>query len=211
LSLSSGAKLRQRSALAPPPKRRDSAASRQRLLTAAAAEFAAHGFAGARVDRIAAAAQANKGLIYIYFGDKDGLFDAVLDSCTAETVCGVPIDAADLPGYAGRLFDYYHYDHPHLLRLVTWARLDGRSTPAAHERRKASYRRRAEAIRAAQRAGTVTSATGAPQILDMIESLAVARTSEARGVIPDGRRLKRERTAHRQAITEAVRRIVQVE
>ena len=190
------------------PKRRDSAASRRRLLAAAAAEFVAHGIAGARVDRIAADAQANKRLIYDYFGDKNGLFDAVLDSFTAEAVGAVPIDADDLPAYAGRLFDY-HYDHPHLLRLVTWARLEGRSTPAAQKQRKTSYIRRTDAIKAAQQAGIVTTAIGAAQILDLIESLAVGWRSAARGVLADARQLKRERTAHRNAVTEAVRRIVQ--
>lgn len=190
------------------PKRRDAAASRRRLLAAAAAEFVAHGVAGARVDRIAADAQANKRLIYDYFGDKDGLFDAVLDSFTAKAVGAVPIDGEDLPGYAGRLFDY-HYDHPHLLRLVTWARLEGRSTQTAHEQRKASYIRRTKAIEAAQRAGIVTTAIGAAQILDLVESLAVGWTSAARGVLADARQLKRERTVHRDAVTEAVRRIVQ--
>jgi AcrR family transcriptional regulator len=43
---------------------RDSAATKERLLAAATDEFAAHGIAGARVDRIAAAARANKQLIY---------------------------------------------------------------------------------------------------------------------------------------------------
>ena len=100
------------------PRRRDAAASRERLLTAAAAEFVAHGVAGARVDRIAAAAGANQRLIYDYFGDKDALFDAVLDRFTEEAVGAVPIDADDLPAYAGRLFDY-HCDNPDLLRLVT--------------------------------------------------------------------------------------------
>ena len=193
---------------AQPPKRRDADASRQRLLAAAAAEFVAHGVAGARVDRIAADAHANKRLIYDYFGDKNGLFDAVLDSFTAEAVGAVPIDADDLPGYAGRLFDY-HYDHPRLLRLVTWARLEGRSTPAAHEQRKTSYIRRTKAIKEAQRAGIVTTKISAVQILDLVESLAVGWTSTARGVVVNARQLNRERTAHRTAITEAVRRIVQ--
>src|SRR5262245_36095226 len=121
------------------PRRRDATASKQRLLTAAANEFVAHGIAGARVDRIAAAAQANKRLIYDYFGDKDALFDAVLERFTEQAVDAVPIDADDLPAYAARLFDY-HYDHAHLLRLVTWARLEGRTTPSAQQRRKASYR-----------------------------------------------------------------------
>jgi len=190
------------------PRRRNAAASKQRLLAAATAEFVAHGVAGARVDRIAAAADANKRLIYDYFGDKDGLFDAVLERFTEDAVGAVPIDATDLPAYAARLFDY-HCDHPDLLRLVTWARLEGRTTPSAQEQRRASYRRRAAAIDNAQRAGTVTSALSGSQLLDLIESLAVGWTAAARGVLATPRQLKAERTAQRQAIAEAVRRIVE--
>jgi AcrR family transcriptional regulator len=111
-------------------RRRDSAATKRRLLVAATEEFAERGVAGARVDRIAAAAQANKRLIYDYFGDKDGLFDAVNDAYINRIVDSVPIDADDLPGYAGRLFDYL-MDNPDLLRLLTWARLERRATPDA--------------------------------------------------------------------------------
>ena len=76
---------------------RDSAATRRRLLKAARGEFPARGIAGARVDRIASAANANKAQIYHYFGDKDGLFDAVLESITEEAVGAVPIDADAAP------------------------------------------------------------------------------------------------------------------
>ncbi len=58
---------------------RDAAATRQRLIDAARAEFAQYGIAGARVDRIATNAGANKAQIYNYFGSKDRLFDAVWD------------------------------------------------------------------------------------------------------------------------------------
>lgn len=57
---------------------RDPASTRQRILDAAAEAFAARGFAGARVDRIAAAAGVNKRMLYHYFGDKQGLHRAVL-------------------------------------------------------------------------------------------------------------------------------------
>jgi AcrR family transcriptional regulator len=186
---------------------RDSAATRRRLVGAAREEFTARGIAGARVDRIAAAANANKAQIYHYFGDKDGLFDAVLENCTEQAVGAVPIDTDDLPGYATRLFDY-HFDHPDLLRLVTWARLEGRTTPSTQAQRTISYQRRAEVIRAAQQNGRVTEALSATQILDMIESLAVGWTTTARGLLVDARRLKRERSAYRAGIAEAVHRIV---
>lgn len=53
---------------------------RDRILSAAEAEFAAHGFAGARVDRIAAAAGVNKQLLFHYFESKAGLYRAVAEA-----------------------------------------------------------------------------------------------------------------------------------
>src|SRR5213596_2971554 len=98
---------------------RDAEATRQRLLDAAAQEFAARGIAGARVDRIAEAARSNKAQIYHYFGSKDELFDAVFADMAGSTVDAVPIDPADLPGYAGRLHDSYRA-RPWVQRLATW-------------------------------------------------------------------------------------------
>jgi len=57
---------------------RDPERTRGRILSAALAEFAARGFAGARVDAIARRAQSNKRMIYHYFGSKQGLFREVL-------------------------------------------------------------------------------------------------------------------------------------
>lgn len=71
---------------------RDPAATRRRILAAAAAEFARAGFAGARVDRIAGDAAANKRMLYHYFGDKRGLLAAVMDAELLETL---PRDQAD--------------------------------------------------------------------------------------------------------------------
>ena len=63
-----------------PPARRDAAASREGLTAAAVAQFARKGFAGARVDEIAAAAGVNKQLVYHYFGNKQGLYLTALES-----------------------------------------------------------------------------------------------------------------------------------
>ena len=102
---------------------RDGQRSRRRLLDAATAEFAAHGIAGARVDRIAASAGVNKSQMYAYFGSKDGLFDAVLRYNLKANLDAVPLTADDLPGYAARLYDSY-VRRPELLRLATWNRLE---------------------------------------------------------------------------------------
>jgi len=52
--------------------------SRDRIVAAAAREFAAHGFAGASVDRIAAAARLNKAMIYYHFRSKAALYHEIL-------------------------------------------------------------------------------------------------------------------------------------
>lgn len=102
---------------------RDGERSRQRLLEAATAEFAAYGVAGARVDRIAAAAQVNKAQLYAWYGSKDGLFDAVFTSHLHRIVDIVPFTADDLPSYAVALYDSYLTD-PELVRLASWNRLE---------------------------------------------------------------------------------------
>jgi len=52
--------------------------SRQRLFAAAATEFAARGFAGASVERIARAARLNKAMIYYHFKSKAALYREIL-------------------------------------------------------------------------------------------------------------------------------------
>ena len=52
--------------------------SRDRIIAAAAAEFAARGFDGAKVDRIAARARVNKAMLYYHFKNKADLYRAIL-------------------------------------------------------------------------------------------------------------------------------------
>ena len=59
---------------------RDPERTRKRLLNAAIREFAEKGYGGARIDKIAERADLNKRLLYHYFGDKDALYLAVLES-----------------------------------------------------------------------------------------------------------------------------------
>lgn len=128
--------------------------TRERLLTAAGAEFAQFGIAGARVDRIAATARANKAQLYAYFGSKDALFDTVFAASLNGIVNAVPLDAEDLPEFAVRLYDEY-LAHPELVRLATWARLERQ--PVGHltadaERLDAS---KLDAIERAQESGFI--------------------------------------------------------
>lgn len=60
------------------------AESRAKILDAALNEFAAHGLAGARTDRIAQAAGVNKALLYYYFESKENLYLAALEMISAK-------------------------------------------------------------------------------------------------------------------------------
>src|ERR1700761_7077700 len=126
----------------------DSAATRARLLSAAHDEFALVGFAGARVDRISAAAGANKQAIYAYFGSKEALFDAVLQSRLTVLADAVPFTPDDIPGYAGALFDELTSEAG-LQRLTQWKALE---RPEASAAELAGHLSQAQAI--ADRYGT---------------------------------------------------------
>lgn len=138
----------------PPSLTAKGEATRRRILEAAVAEFATHGIAGARVDRVAAAAHTNKAQLYAYFGSKDGLFDAVFLDRLHLILDTAPIDADDLADWAVRLYDDY-LERPELVRLAAWHRLErrprGALVDAGHHLEDAKVR----AIAAAQEAGTV--------------------------------------------------------
>jgi AcrR family transcriptional regulator len=125
----------------------DSQATRERILAAATTEFARHGVAGARIDRIAAAAGANKRAIYDYFGDKDALFAVVLEQELSDCAEAVPVAGGDLGDYAERLLEY-HAARPEALRLLLWDALEflGREPLPAEDVRTDKYSKRAEAI-----------------------------------------------------------------
>ena len=103
------------------------AATRRRILDAATEEFAQRGIAGARIERITAAAHTNKAQLYCYFGSKDGLFDTVIADRVNTSTDAVPFDADDLPGWAVRLYDQ-NLCQPDLVRLIAWTRLERRPT-----------------------------------------------------------------------------------
>lgn len=62
---------------------RDPVKSKQTILQAATGEFCQHGFSGARVETIAARSRSNMRMIYHYFGNKEGLYLAVLEAAYA--------------------------------------------------------------------------------------------------------------------------------
>jgi AcrR family transcriptional regulator len=103
---------------------RDPEATRKRILKAAKEEFAKRGLAGARVDTIATRAKANKGMIYHYFGSKDGLFQAVLEEAYADIRGAeqkLDLDRLDPVAAMTRLVEFtwkYYLANPEFLTLV---------------------------------------------------------------------------------------------
>jgi TetR/AcrR family transcriptional regulator len=66
------------------PRHHNSEATREAILEAAERIFGDEGLEGARTDAIAAAAGVNKALLYYYFGSKERLYRAVLESYLAD-------------------------------------------------------------------------------------------------------------------------------
>ncbi|KOU41760.1 TetR family transcriptional regulator [Streptomyces sp. WM4235] len=184
---------------------RDSSATKARLLDAAFAEFATYGIAGARVDRIAEAAQANKRLIYVYFGNKEELFDAVLLRALESGAESVPFYADDLAGYAGSVFDHL-VERPALMRLVLWKQLE---RPGSTDVEARSYRDKIAEVERAQRAGRVDPSMDPADVLTLVMGLSQAWFGAVGGPAAGGQgvdwpaeRLSR----HRAAVVESVRR-----
>ncbi|KQU68964.1 TetR/AcrR family transcriptional regulator [Phycicoccus sp. Root101] len=98
-------------------------ATKGRILNAAFHEFAKFGLAGARVDRIASSASANKRAIYEYFGNKAELFDIVVVDSLWRSAAAIPERWDDVPRYVSDIYDYFA-DNPDLLRLNLWRQLE---------------------------------------------------------------------------------------
>ncbi len=182
--------------------KRDSQATRRRILDEATVEFARHGIAGARVDRIAASAGCNKAMIYAYFTSKDRLFDAVFDAAVVRNVTDVPIDAADLPGYAARLAEQYE-KYPEVDRLATWDRLERGGAGARTTTITAATAHKVEAIAGVQRTGLVSDRLPAATLLELI--YAIARTRFDSVAPGEGAPVPEHR---RETVKEAVARLV---
>jgi AcrR family transcriptional regulator len=94
------------------------------ILQKATTEFAQKGLAGARIDDIAAATQTSKRMIYYYFGNKEGLYLAVLEESyrRMRSIEGA-LHLEDLPPedalrrLAAFTFDHHH-SNPDFVRLV---------------------------------------------------------------------------------------------
>lgn len=112
-----------------PSRTRDAEATQKRILAAAKREFAMSGLAGARVDVIAEKAEANKRMIYHYFGGKEALFTRVLEDAYTDLYQAeqsLKLDHLEpvlaLEALVRFTWNYY-LDNPEFLTLVNSANL----------------------------------------------------------------------------------------
>ncbi|MET7450376.1 TetR family transcriptional regulator [Streptomyces sp. NPDC005574] len=187
---------------------RDPEATKARIFEAAVAEFARYGIAGARIDRIAAEARANKQLIYAYFGNKAELFTQVLGRCMVDLAVAIPVDVDDIEGWIDRLMDY-HADHPELLRLLFWEGIEyGTAELPDEAERQDHYARKVAAVEEGQARGVISDVIPARDLLFLLVALAnwsivvpQMKRVLVGGEDPDGKRL-------RASVKEAARRLV---
>lgn len=186
---------------------RDSEETKRRLFQAATDEFTTHGIAGARIDRIAETAGANKQLIYAYFGNKRELFEAVVSEHVTRFLEEVPFDVSDLPGHAVAMFDFY-VAHPEIAQLGTWHALEPGEADHPIPAVEQAVRRRTRQVTRAQSEGVVSSSVPAADLLALIASITRTWAVATPELLPQ--RIDRRRiAARREAVREATRRLVE--
>jgi AcrR family transcriptional regulator len=122
----------------PPGHARDPRGTQDRILAAALAEFAAEGFAGARVARIARRARVNKRMLYHYFGNKEDLFREIFDRKLRERAGWITEAPADLGASLTYWFEMACEDSD-WIRLIQWEALGtGEGPVIREEERRAS-------------------------------------------------------------------------
>jgi AcrR family transcriptional regulator len=120
-------------------RQRDAERTQREILDVATSEFADRGYAGARVDEIAARTRTTKRMIYYYFGSKERLFVAVLERAYAAIRAAeqtIEVDhlepAAAIRRLAELTFDH-HESHPDFIRLVSIENIHRAAHIAGHE------------------------------------------------------------------------------
>lgn len=189
----------------------DPDATRRRILEAADAEFARHGPAGARIDRIAETARVNKQAIYHHFGAKDVLLARVLSEKLDALAASIPFSNRSIEAYVGELFDF-HVGNPDLVRLVLWEGLSIDERIVEEDSRRGHYAEKIELVRQAQARGEIDPSLEPRFVILAILSLIswqlgavhVTRMLHEVDEDPDG---AENLAARRAFVIEAVRRI----
>ena len=185
-----------------------SASPRDRIIDAATAEFALHGIAGARIERIARTARTSKERLYAYFRSKEDLYGAVVAQELTAIADATRLDPTDLPGYAGRVYDYF-LAHPDRFRLVSWGQLelDDKRDIDQDNPLQTSFRHKIEQLRGAQQAGHLDAAWDAADILTLVTQLATSWAGQAALESSAGEDREALSSARRAVVVAAVQRL----
>lgn len=184
------------------------ASARDRVLDAATDEFARYGIAGARIDRIAKSAKTSKERVYAYFRSKEQLYAVIAAKELDAVAAATHLDPADLPGYAGRVHDYF-VANPGNLRLIRWGQLEF-SGAGADAAARATVEPKVDKLRRAQLEGLLTRAWDPLDILVFVNQLAMA-WGEQPGLIPAETGARERFLAERRAaVVAAVERLFPV-
>ncbi|GIG02060.1 TetR family transcriptional regulator [Catellatospora citrea] len=183
--------------------------TRERIVAAAKAEFSRHGIAGARVDRIAKEARTSKERVYAYFRSKEMLYAFIVGRELAVVANATRMDPADLPGYAGRLFDYFT-GHPEHFRLISWGRLElAEAAPSdPDDPTQAAVFHKIDQLREAQKAGQLDPAWDPVDVLALVNQIATAWSNQPE-LHPIAAEQARDpnAAARRAAVVDAVQRL----
>ena len=148
-----------------PASARDPQGTQDRILAAALAEFAAEGFAGARVARIARRARVNKRMLYHYFGNKEDLFREIFDRKLRERAGWITEAPADLGASLTYWFQMACEDRD-WIRLIQWEALGtGEGPVIREEERQASLTRALGELRERQHRGLLPRDLDTRQLL----------------------------------------------
>ncbi|MEU6558282.1 TetR family transcriptional regulator [Nocardia nova] len=189
----------------------DTDTTRDRILTAATDEFAQYGIAGARIDRIARRAKTSKERLYAHFRSKQQLYRFVAERELVAMLEATRLDAEDLPGYAGRVHDYFMANPDHL-RLMHWNLLEVTDADAPgdpfQEAVRQTMRSGIEQLTLAQTAGHLDPVWDPIDIMVLVNQIALAWAWQP-GVIDlvDGQVRNPSIAARRAAIVAAVARL----
>ncbi|RRR48721.1 TetR/AcrR family transcriptional regulator [Mycolicibacter terrae] len=185
--------------------RRSATELRGQILDAARAEFARHGLAGSRIDRIARTAHASKERLYAHFGDKEALFRDVVATDVAAFYRSVTLRPDAVPEFAGDVYDLGR-NSPEHLRMISWARLEGLALDQPHADGQAIFEHAVAAIETAQNGGYVDRCWQPLDLLALLFGigLAWAHAPDPYETITDPAVIARQRSA----AVEAARRIV---
>jgi AcrR family transcriptional regulator len=133
-------------------------AAADRILNAAMREFAKHGFAGARVERIVSRADVSPRSLYYHFGSKRGLYDAVRERLRSQHFDDFVRGVTDEPLVDRLLANIDVAMTPRWqqwARMLMWEALDGGSDNSPYP--KDTLPGDLLAIRAAQERGEIDS------------------------------------------------------